>query len=541
MYWPLVDNFWVCNKPNNAITGKGTQSSYWWCRLHKGDTVSETHGQRNKQIRRVPSCGMKLKMVKSFSQSDHGILMSVEISLHLDKKNPCQQHNHEADYVDQCKINSFVMNAAGLVVASGWEVASVHSNLKGVKWTSNLTALEAAGGRHLTLKHCHNAGADWKKANPDGRIQGAKAPWSEQWAECLAELELKEDVMCANITAKRDIDDEMAYGTVFAKKSEFLSGFLLFFWRLICPVKARLNFLRRRGHLALMDSTHNTNTLKWKLFTVMARSEHGRWIPCAHMLSPTEDGNIVAAFLRRIKLWCGGRGAWRLRYMITDDSAAEQKAVRLSFRGLEEGEQQVDHFLCRKHSERTLKRELGADNCKKSFEHLYKALYYRFSEQGCLDEIHAAINAAPDSKKEYIRKWWLHTRKLWGYYARQHSCLLLQVTTTNPVESWHHSLKIHAQGKGAMLRFSLSGVAVHTLKIADQWELREEETATKWRSYQSAECQLYPQLAKFPGPVQQLIVGQLKKAMEAQDKGVYFFDSLDLLLIRPLQARFLEI
>ena len=27
-YWPLVDNFWVCNKPNNAITGKGTQSFY---------------------------------------------------------------------------------------------------------------------------------------------------------------------------------------------------------------------------------------------------------------------------------------------------------------------------------------------------------------------------------------------------------------------------------------------------------------------------------------------------------------------------------
>ena len=32
-YWPLVDNLWVCNKPDNAMTSKGTQSSYWWCRL----------------------------------------------------------------------------------------------------------------------------------------------------------------------------------------------------------------------------------------------------------------------------------------------------------------------------------------------------------------------------------------------------------------------------------------------------------------------------------------------------------------------------
>ena len=272
-----------------------------------------------------------------------------------------------------------------------------------------------------------------------------------------------------------------------------------------------------------MDSTHNTNTLTWKLFTIMARSEHGRWIPCAHMLSLTEDGNIIGAFLRRVKAWCGGRGAWRLRYMITDDSSAEQKAVRLAFRGLEEGEQEVDHFLCRKHSERTLKRELGGEGCKQSFEHLYKALYYRHSAPGCMEEINAALAAAPDSKKEYIRREWLSTRKLWAYYARQHSCLLLQVMTTNAVESWHHSLKIHAQGKGSMLRFSLSGVAMHTLKIADQWELREQEAATRFRAYQSAECRLYPELAMFPGPVQQLIVGQLKKATEAQYQGMYCY------------------
>ena len=506
-YWPLVDNFWVCNKPNNPVTGKGTQSSYWWCRLHKGDTVSETHGQRNKALRRVDPCGMKLKMVKTYSQSDRSILLSVDISLHLDKKYPCSEHNHERDYVDQCKINSFVMNAAGKAVAQGWEVHSVHSNL---------TALEAAGGRHLKLTDCYNAGTEWKKAHPDQRVQNVKAPWPEQWAGVLKDLKQVEEVLCANITAKRDIDDEMAYGTVFAKKCEFR----------VCKVSsvyadgimlARLMFLQRRGYLALMDFTHNSNALKWKLFTVMARSEHGKWIPCAHMLSPTEDGNIVGAFLRKIKDWCGGRGAWRLRYMITDDSA--QKAVRLAFRGLEEGEQQVDHFLCRKHSERTLRLKLAGDICKASFEHLYKALYYRFSEQGCLDEIHAAIAKAPDSKKEYIRQWWLDTRRLWANYARQHSCLLLQITTKNPVELWHHSLKIHAQGKGAMLRFSLSEVASYTLKIADQWELREEEAAVSFRTQQSAECITYPQLARFPGPIQKLIVGQLKKALEAQDEG----------------------
>ena len=52
-YWPLVDNFWVCNKLNNAIIDKGTQSSYWWCRLYKGETVSETHGRRRDEFART--------------------------------------------------------------------------------------------------------------------------------------------------------------------------------------------------------------------------------------------------------------------------------------------------------------------------------------------------------------------------------------------------------------------------------------------------------------------------------------------------------
>ena len=59
------------------------------------------------------------------------------------------------------------MNTAGKAVAKGIKVHSVHAILKGVKWTNNLTALEAAEGRYLTLMHCHNARAEWKKSYPD--------------------------------------------------------------------------------------------------------------------------------------------------------------------------------------------------------------------------------------------------------------------------------------------------------------------------------------------------------------------------------------
>ena len=54
----------------------------------------------------------------------------------------------------------------------------------------------------------------------------------------------------------------------------------------------------RRGYLVLMDSTHKSNHLDWKLFTIMVRDEYASWIPGAHMLSNHEDGDIIAQFLR---------------------------------------------------------------------------------------------------------------------------------------------------------------------------------------------------------------------------------------------------
>lgn len=131
----------------------------------------------------------------------------------------------------------------------------------------------------------------------------------------------------------------------------------------------------RWGYLILMDSTHNTNLLKWKLFTLMIRDGCGCWIPGAHMLAEAEDGDIIGGFLRQIKRWT--RRAWRLRYIITDDSAAEQRGVNLAFRGLIDGEMEVSNFLCRTHSERTLNRKLAEAAYKNSKKHLYDALYFK--------------------------------------------------------------------------------------------------------------------------------------------------------------------
>jgi hypothetical protein len=43
-----------------------------------------------------------------------------------------------------------------------------------------------------------------------------------------------------------------------------------------------------------MNSTHNTNQLKWKLFTLMIRDEYDSWILEVHILTKNEDGDIIA-------------------------------------------------------------------------------------------------------------------------------------------------------------------------------------------------------------------------------------------------------
>ena len=239
------------------------------------------------------------------------------------------------------------------------------------------------------------------------------------------------------------------------------------------------------------------------------------------MVSSNEDGDIIAEFLRTIKTWCGGRGGWQPRYFLTDDSAAEQRAVTLAFRSLIDGEMEIDHLLCRTHSERTLNRRLNGVNCKEARSHLYTALYYRKTSMGCEQSIETAMKTAPNEKtRKYIKNKWWQTRKQWAYYARQHSCLLLQIMTTNIVESWHHSVKHHAGGKETMTKWNLRGTVIHTLTIAEQWQQRANKEEELWRKTKTAECLLYPELALFPGPVQTLIAEQMHKANAATEEDV---------------------
>lgn len=101
-YWPFMSNFWT-RMMRRPVTKKGTQVEHYNCRLYRGDTISETHGKRQKTLRKHPPCAMKIKINNEYSPSNHNVLLSVTFSLHTDPKTICLEHNHSLAYIDQIK------------------------------------------------------------------------------------------------------------------------------------------------------------------------------------------------------------------------------------------------------------------------------------------------------------------------------------------------------------------------------------------------------------------------------------------------------
>jgi hypothetical protein len=67
--------------------------------------------------------------------------------------------------------------------------------------------------------------------------------------------------------------------------------------------RSRINTFCRREYLTLLDSTHNTNILGWKLFTFIVRDEQSVYVLYTHLLSLNKDKDIIKAALEVLQEW----------------------------------------------------------------------------------------------------------------------------------------------------------------------------------------------------------------------------------------------
>ena len=197
----------------------------------------------------------------------------------------------------------------------------------------------------------------------------------------------------------------------------------------------QLEKLSHYGWLTLMDSTHNTNKWGWRLFTLYIRDAYNCWDVGGHFFLEGEDSAGVAKGLEAIRELAP---AWHPRYMLTDQSSVESNGIMKVFPGLEKGEQQCSIIWCSVHVMRTWLRKITHTEARNKM----LLSMHKKTKVGCEQAIRQAIAVCDvEYVRTYITRNWTKNTEKWATYARAHSPLLLQVTSTNALESYHSELK----------------------------------------------------------------------------------------------------
>ncbi|GBC09883.1 hypothetical protein RclHR1_00920001 [Rhizophagus clarus] len=234
----------------------------------------------------------------------------------------------------------------------------------------------------------------------------------------------------------------------------------------------QLEKLQRHGWLTLIDSTHKTNKYDWRLFTLYVRDTYGSWDVGAHFFVSNEDCDTVSEALKIIRSKCR---QWSPRYFLLDQSGIEAKGIKKAFPGISAGEQQCDVILC--------------------VVHVMRTWMTKIYDKKTRDIMNAAMHK--------------RTKALW---ARQHSPLLLQVTSTNPLESYHNELK-----RLTSFSHGLIGAAHNIINVDCKKRSESEVTAfdfhTKKISAYGVDNDIIEEIHKFPFPLQRLLVEEARAVM----------------------------
>ncbi|RHZ83373.1 hypothetical protein Glove_95g75 [Diversispora epigaea] len=234
----------------------------------------------------------------------------------------------------------------------------------------------------------------------------------------------------------------------------------------------QLEKLQHHGWLTLIDSTHKTNKYDWRLFSLYVHDTYGCWDVGAHFYVSNEDCDTISKALKIIRNYCH----WSPRYILSDQSSIEAKGIKKAFPGISAGEQE----------------------CKLIQD--------------------AINNCSVSAIQNYIKRNYAKNTQQWALWARQHSPLLLQVTTTNPLESYHSELK-----RLTSPLHSLIG-AVHNVVEIDCKRRSDSERAafnfrTKKVSAYGVDSDIIEEIHKFPFPLQHLLIKEACSVMDRIEKG----------------------
>lgn len=137
------------------------------------------------------------------------------------------------------------------------------------------------------------------------------------------------------------------------------------------------------------------------------------------------------------------------------------------------------------------------------------------TEDNCLSLCYQAITVVSSQKKrQYIQKELIDSREQWAMYARQHSQILLQATSSNACEAWHSRLKNGAgQKKGDTSTHGIFGCVrtVHDCAHEVENNVRYAEIESRTKQVTLIKTPGYSGLQRFPYSIQKIVATEHSK------------------------------
>ena len=110
---------------------------------------------------------------------------------------------------------------------------------------------------------------------------------------------------------------------------------------------------------------------------------------------------------------------------------------------------------------------------------------------------------------------------MWANCSREHSALLLQVLTTNPIKAFHRSLKALAHITKLTIRpkYSLAGIIRLIAQCVGQYDARAQSAAYNWSRKKLSATLEHPWLSEFPYQIQLLLLDEIKSSEALAEVG----------------------
>ena len=399
-WWPLVTNVWTQYNSYKHVNG-----DFWRgyvCRLAKHrESSTRQEGvlvdkRRQTSVRPSNICNAKIKITW---------LISSQI-VRVERYNDAPDHTHPIQDVDRIKRPQAIRDLVEQEAKKNYPSPAI------------VNAVKEYGTDSLSLGSTVQELKRKEVTNIKHKVRGAME------TNLVGSDNMETDIS----EAKLYLENQGYQVNNFHIDSHSTQGFVFVH-------SAQLTKLRSHGWLTLIDSTHKTNKYDWRLFTLYIRDGYGCWDVGAHFFVSKEDGDTVAEAIKIVRSKCQ---YWMPRYILMDQSNVEANAINKAFPGLQAGEQECDIIFCTVHTMRTWMRRIYEKTVK---DKMVMAMH-RTTKIGCEQLVAEAVSlsSVPDVQR-YIQRNYQKNTQQWALWARQHSPLLLQTTSTNPLESYHSELK----------------------------------------------------------------------------------------------------